>query len=182
MFFDLKKLKVQKIGKFRNWYNQYRNLEQEVEKLKRIETIEENQIEKIAEKENTQAELKNEKRVSSVDIKILSHEKTFYNGEEVIVYRLNNSVLRDNIVEIIQLFQKENVKMSSCYISTYSDCGSCSNCTFRSIEDMKKLEEFPSPYMSFRVEFSDVQSDDYLYSIYCSSNDRRVFFVGSKKE
>lgn len=180
MFFDLKKLNVQKIAKFRNWYNQYRNLDQEVEQLKRIESIEENQIEKIAEKENIQAELKKEKRVSSADIKILSHKEMIYNGKEAIRYDLDHNVLDENIVEIIQLFQKEDVKMSSCYVSTFSDSGSCCDCNFYSVEDLKKLQDFPSPYMKFHVKFSDVLSDDYVYSISCGTNDSRVFLFKSK--
>ena len=179
-FFDLKKLNVQKIAKFRNWYNQYRNLGQEVEQLKRIESIEENQIEKIAEKENIQAELKKEKRVSSADIKILSHKEMIYNGKEAIRYDLDHNVLDENIVEIIQLFQKEDVKMSSCYVSTFSDSGSCCDCNFYSVEDLKKLQDFPSPYMKFHVKFSDVLSDDYVYSISCGTNDSRVFLFKSK--
>ena len=80
-------------------------------------------------------------------------------------------------------FEKENIKMSRCHVDTYSDSGSCSGCTFKNIKDLEQLKSFPSPYMTFYVDFANTLNDQYQYSMECSTNDNRCFvYVDLRKK
>ena len=175
MFFAFFGKKNQEESKIQELERTIQELTNEVDSLKRIISEIEMKLEEVIEEKNTQILRKGKNKLSLLDIKILSSKETYYSGEKAVVYKIDHGVLRSNIISIIQFFQKEYVKMGECHVSTFSESGSSCDCTFRNIDDLEELESFPSPYMSFYIDFLDVFTDEYRYSMKCSSNNNRVF-------
>ena len=113
---------------------------------------------------------------------IISKKEDNLYGNETVVYELDVAILSDNIQMIIKSFENEHNKMSSCHISTFSDSGSCSDCTFYNINELERLKDFPSPYMTFYIDYVDRQTNSYSFSIKTSSNDNRIFVFADKKK
>lgn len=113
---------------------------------------------------------------------IISKKEQIFNGNQAIVYNIDDAVRSDNIQIIIKSFEDEYNKMGSCHISGYSDSGSVSDCTFYDINELEQLNDFPSPYMIFNVDYINKITGLYSFSIKASSNDNRIFtFVDQKK-
>lgn len=184
MFLRFLKKKNQEDNKIQELEQTIHKLEMEIDRLKSDVIKEDKTTDRIIEVKNNQDPLKKEDRIHSADnIKILSSKDAWCDGKKAVKYELDHGVLRDNVISVIQVFEKENIKMSRCHVDTYSDSGSCSGCTFKNIKDLEQLKSFPSPYMTFYVDYANTLNDQYQYSMKCSTNNNRCFvYVDLRKK
>ena len=83
-----------------------------------------------------------------------------------VIYELDDNILRSNIISILKMFENGHV-MRPC---------------FHSIDELEKLKEYPSPDMSFDVDYVNSDTGKYSYTISASTNNNIItFFIDNKK-
>ena len=74
-----------------------------------------------------------------------------------VIYELDDNILRSNIISILKMFENGKHKFGECSCSTWDEDGHVMRPCFHSIDELEKLKEYPSPDMSFDVDY--VNSD-----------------------
>ena len=69
-----------------------------------------------------------------------------------------------------------------CSCSTWDEDGHVMRPCFHSIDELEKLKEYPSPDMSFDVDYVNSDTGKYSYTISASTNNNIItFFIDNKK-
>ena len=86
-----------------------------------------------------------------------------------VIYELDDNILRSNII-------------GECSCSTWDEDGHVMRPCFHSIDELEKLKEYPSPDMSFDVDYVNSDTGKYSYTISASTNNNIItFFIDNKK-
>lgn len=76
----------------------------------------------------------------------------------------------------------ENISLESVVCSTWDEDGHVMRPCFHSIDELEKLKEYPSPDMSFNVDYVNSDTGKYSYTISASTNNNIItFFIDNKK-
>lgn len=70
-----------------------------------------------------------------------------------VIYELDDNILRSNIISILKMFENGKHKFGECSCSTWDEDGHVMRPCFHSIDELEKLKEYPSPDMSFDVDY-----------------------------
>ena len=85
-----------------------------------------------------------------------------------VIYELDDNILRSNIISILKMFENGKHKFGECSCSTW--------------DELEKLKEYPSPDMSFDVDYVNSDTGKYSYTISASTNNNIItFFIDNKK-
>ena len=116
-------------------------------------------------------------------MKLISKKEDTSGEPKQIFYKFDDTIQVENIGDVLKMFELEGNKIDICYVSTYSESGSVSQCSFNNIDDLKELETFPNPSMSFVVDYVNTVTNQYSYSIEASTNvNYIVTYVDKKKQ
>ena len=99
-----------------------------------------------------------------------------------VIYELDDNILRSNIISILKMFENGKHKFGECSCSTWDEDGHVMRPCFHSIDELEKLKEYPSPDMSFDVDYVNSDTGKYSYTISASTNNNIItFFIDNKK-
>lgn len=98
-----------------------------------------------------------------------------------VIYELDDNILRSNIISILKMFENGKHKFGECSCSTWDEDGHVMRPCFHSIDELEKLKEYPSPDMSFDVDYVNSDTGKYSYTISASTNNNIItFFIDNK--
>ena len=79
------------------------------------------------------------------------------------------------------MFENGKHKFGECSCSTWDEDGHVMRPCFHSIDELEKLKEYPSPDMSFDVDYVNSDTGKYSYTISASTNNNIItFFIDNK--
>lgn len=113
---------------------------------------------------------------------IISKEELQNRENPTIRYKLDNNVLRSNIMSVLSAFQSEKISFLSCECDTFDKDDNSLRVYFNNLADMSELINYPNPYMSFEADYVDLQTGKYVYTIKTEVNMDRMDCVFDKKK
>ena len=75
---------------------------------------------------------------------------------------------------IEKCLKMENISFGECSCSTWDEDGHVMRPCFHSIDELEKLKEYPSPDMSFNVDYVNSDTGKYSYTISASTNNNII--------
>lgn len=97
-------------------------------------------------------------------------------------FTMSNNIQIDSLITIIKEFESEDIKMSFCHCDTFDIDDHPVSRRYYEVEDIRKIGEEFSPYVSFTVEFCHRENLDYCFSLLANVNSNVLSYVINKKK
>ena len=88
----------------------------------------------------------------------------------------------DSLIGVLKQFETDEIKLSVCHCNTFDEDGHPLYCQYSTIDDIIKVSELPSPYVSFSVDFCNRKSMMYSFSLLANINSNILTYVIDKKK
>lgn len=99
-----------------------------------------------------------------------------------VIYELDDNIFRSNIIPILKMFENGKNKFGECRCDTFDEDDHVMRPCFHSIDELEKLEKYPSPYMSFDVDYVSCDTGKYRYTLSASTNNNIITcFIDNRK-
>ena len=95
-----------------------------------------------------------------------------YNDNEIMCkkYKSSSPLNFDSIICIFKDYEIDTTKLYKIVVSLYDDDGHYGNMTFKSLDDLKKLDDYSNPDMGFRAFYVGRDDNKYKYHLDTSIN------------
>lgn len=94
----------------------------------------------------------------------------------------DDNIQIESLISFVKQFETPEYMFSTCHCDTYDEDGSQLYRKYDTIEDIIKIAENHSPYISFCVEFCNRESMRYGFSLVANTNSNVLSYVVNKKK
>lgn len=110
-------------------------------------------------------------------MRIISKKELPNRENNTIRYKLDDNILRSNIADVIRLFETQTTEFLECECDTYDEDGCVMHVYFNNLDEIKRLKDYPSPYMNFRIDYEDTCTGKKVCTIHLATNDNTVDYI-----
>lgn len=114
-------------------------------------------------------------------MKIIGREQNRTDDAYIQRIKLDQSLVMDDIIEIVKQYEKENAKLYRCVVRFLSDYGNLEYKNYYSVEDLKKVHSHSNPVVGARAFYVDPTTDKYKFDISADCNTSTIIYTVSKK-